>query len=206
MDTDDWPRVTGSDDSERPGILHTLGFLNKGPWLHSRYLRRGRLVDWICGRIAMGRPIPDSWWNEGSGHPPGHPQHDPKDYVAHSECIEYVDAFRKALAIHAPTVLGVQVEVIHRTLRYIGHIDQVWEWKGRIWVIDLKCGEPAGFHPLQLALYADAWTSQTGDPTPLRANLYLPSGKFIERNEAWHLVNARTEARAYWIKQEYSKE
>lgn len=191
-DHDDCPHTIGGGD--RDGILIPQG----SEWYLPKHQRRGRLVEYICGMAGMGKSIPDSWWSDHSGERDD-------DRVEHEECRPYLEAYLRVLAITGAKVVHAypQIEVRHPQLRYQGHIDQVWQWwQNREWVVDLKNGDPQPWHAFQLALYRDAYAETFNCALPPAANVYLPAGRIVERNDITDVIEARMLARAWWIRKE----
>ena len=187
------PRVTE--------ILEAQGVMKGSPWFEPRHRIRGTLVHDACAMIGAGTPIPPEWWQGHSGSPSL-----PSTHVEHEECREYVEAY-----IRWKDLSGWHMDAAEREVRYgdlyVGHIDQVGSFNKEpdTWIIDLKNGESERWHPLQLALYQLALDYERR-PFPLvhRANLYLPSGKFIERTNPRDLRAALILAQAEQAKLEYA--
>src|SRR3990167_9044696 len=56
---------------------------------------------------------------------------------------------------------------------YRGTLDRIVRMDAGLFVIDLKGGQAAPWHPYQTALYALAYQAEIGGPTQLRACVYL---------------------------------
>jgi len=189
-DESDWPRCTQ--------VLSDMGLTGQLP--DSKYLRRGALVDDACGWIALGKPMFEKWYALSSGNPDN-----PHDFVRHEECREYIEAYArwiKAAGWHPIGGFGdgIQRKVKSKILRVTGTVDDLG-WTdaepSRWLLIDRKNGAEEPWHRLQLGIYAYCLLEELGVYVK-RANLYLPSGKFIVRDnreeiedakilvEAWH--------------------
>lgn len=145
------PRVTGGPND--PGVLYDNGLIVGSEWYQTKHQRRGRLVHHAAHLIAKGFEIEDSWWGRHSGEGDA-------DRVDHEECRPYLEGVRNALAEQDIRVAQVELEVHNRHDRYLGHLDWLAEIQGKDeCIIDLKCGQPAKWHGIQLALYALALTS-----------------------------------------------
>jgi len=69
---------------------------------------------------------------------------------------------------------AIELPVEHEAMGYRGTLDRIMllAGLGRA-VVDLKTGQPAAWHSIQLALYAMAWAAQRGAATPRRMAIYL---------------------------------
>ena len=142
----EYPRVTQ--------ILSDLGIRSAGyEFMKPKHRRRGRLVHEACHILGKGMEIDEAWFLRSSGEG----EH---DQVAHSDCIPYIDGYRKFMRDNP--IRGffplprhrTEVEVISETERYVGHMDQVGVEDQ---ILDIKTGKSADWARLQTALYATAY-------------------------------------------------
>lgn len=84
----------------------------------------------------------------------------------------YLTSYRLWRDLQRPKIVAREMKVVHELLGYEGRLDGVYEFE-RVWIVDLKAGQPTDWHPYQTALYALAWQAQHGGATPCRAALYL---------------------------------
>ena len=88
--------------------------------------------------------------------------------------LPYVQAWRRFRKDSGFLPLKIECRVGHPVYRYAGTLDRIGEMPddGQ-WVLDIKTGSPADWHPLQTALYAVAAEYMDGDVTLKRAAVYL---------------------------------
>ena len=67
----------------------------------------------------------------------------------------YVDAYRAMRTTVGTDLVVQEIETsrYHETLGYAGTPDRVVRWRGRLGVLEIKCGVDAGWHAIQLASY-----------------------------------------------------
>lgn len=85
----------------------------------------------------------------------------------------YVWAWRAFKQQMAPTVLEIEKQVYHPVYRYAGTYDRLLLIKNARWIVDIKTGSPATWHPIQTALYAMPFDFEREKVRPLRASVYL---------------------------------
>jgi hypothetical protein len=161
------PRVTGGirlDGTIEEGILWTNGLITSSDWFLPKHQRRGRLVHAACHLIAQGQEIDEAWYGRGSGE-------GEDDRVEHGETLPYIQGCRNALAENDITDIECELEVRHRALKYVGHLDWKCICQSEYAIIDLKCGAAPPpnvphWHHIQTALYglalSDILWVQTG--------------------------------------------
>lgn len=79
-----------------------------------------------------------------------------------------------------------EIRKFHPLYRYAGTIDHLGMIGDRLFVVDVKSGEPDYWHAWQLAGYAMLFDLPAGSQRPLRANVYVrPDGsyRFVERKD-----------------------
>lgn len=81
----------------------------------------------------------------------------------------HLAGWRKFRAEAAPEILAVEEEVIHEQYGYRGRLDRRVKLTGVEGILDIKCGQPAAWHPIQLAGYALTFHRPLA-----RWGLYLP--------------------------------
>ncbi len=74
-------------------------------------------------------------------------------------------------------ILGIEIEVVHPVLDYIGHLDRLVAINGLRGVLDIKPPGKERWHALQLSAYQQAAGGGVQD-WPNRWNLYLAEGKY----------------------------
>lgn len=84
--------------------------------------------------------------------------------------VESWRAFRRQTGIE---IIGIESEVRHVPMMYVGHLDRLVMWNDKVHVLDIKTGSDQRWHAIQLAAYAMAWAHETGNPTPLRGSVQL---------------------------------
>jgi hypothetical protein len=188
MDDKGRPIRNSKGDIAYPGIIPEMVLFDSDrSFLLDKYLRRGRLVDACANIVAMGGTIDPEWFL-------GHSGEAEDDRVEHAEVLPYLDGVREFLAEHDFKLNHFQLEVTHKTLNYVGHLDWIGVNRNGVeYLIDIKCGKPPGRwkatspnsgipceNPLwvayhrQTACYAMAY----GQPYMKRAGLHLYDGKY----------------------------
>lgn len=171
-----------------------LQFGDKG--VHSRHLRRGRLVDYACNLVGQGLQVEGEWWKRASGSP------DPRlnDWIAHEDCRPYINSYTKALEETGGKLLHWAFEVVNPVVGYVGHCDQVWMLDGREASVELKCGKEEDWHALQSGAYLPGIIAKFRF-VPRRYNLYLTeeSYKLVRRDDPRDVKEFEALARAYHV-------
>ena len=183
-------------------MIYGLGLAQGSPFFLPKHRRRGRVTHIGCHLLAQGKEIRPEWWSEYNGNPA-----DKDDYFANEECRPHIEAYgewwkRSAKNLLMLSSVAIELEVVSKSLGYMGHIDQiVLNLNSDIpWIIDIKNGDEEPWHPWQLGLYKLALAEHYGIIAK-RANLYLPSGKFVERNDPRDLDAAKTIAKFWHLKE-----
>lgn len=98
-------------------------------------------------------------------------------------------AFERESGFSVRRVNGIwqsEIRKAHPIYQYAGTMDHLGDIKNRFFVLDVKSGDPADWHAVQLAGYAMLLDFPAGSPRPERANLYVrPDGsyRFVERRD-----------------------
>jgi hypothetical protein len=87
--------------------------------------------------------------------------------------LPYVQAWRKFRKDSGFKPVKIEWIVGHPVYRYAGKLDREGEMQNDNWILDIKTGGEADWHPLQTALYAVAAEYMDGDVTIKRAAVYL---------------------------------
>lgn len=135
--------------------IKVCGFIDRDGLTDPFFLDRGTAVHEECRKIAKRDPSAKTsfFFDLAAGH---------------------VQSFERWLALEKPEILEAEYEVTNEAMAYVGHLDLLCRLKGRLTIIDYKCGGEEIWHPRQTALYALALQSMNpGKPTPDRGGLYL---------------------------------
>lgn len=101
------------------------------------------------------------------------------------EVAPYLEQYKRYLSETGAVVHEAEIEVVHNTLQYVGHLDRILSFNDTTFIVDIKTGGPAEWHGVQTEAYRQALTANRY----VRAGLYLsPTGyKFKEhlRIEDW---------------------
>lgn len=85
-----------------------------------------------------------------------------------------LESFKRFWERERAELIACERPVWDDLLGYVGTFDLLIRWRGRLWVIDLKRGSYAPWHPTQLVAYALALSREIKEPVRV-ANLY-PTG------------------------------
>jgi hypothetical protein len=130
----------------------------------------------------------------------------------HEMVAPYLESWRRFRRETGIKIVATELEVRHDAMRYVGHLDRIVRWPARpeaLCVLDLKTGAPARWHAIQTALYALAYASKQGSPTPERGAVYLhDDGRAAtyrpHRSRRDYDVAKSVVTLAHWIRQEQS--
>lgn len=93
----------------------------------------------------------------------------------------YLMAYVRAMAMLNPTIVDVEVPMVHPTYRFGGRPDRIVEMNGKRGVLEIKSGGPERQHRIQTALQAILDSARCGMPAEALSRwcLYLKdTGKF----------------------------
>lgn len=158
-------------------LLKAAGKIN-GTWYTPEAAERGTAVHALCAAHALGSLSVEEY--EGPLRP-------------------YLLAYDAAVGILRPTVTHVELPLIHRGHGFGGRIDLGCVLFGAAGLVEIKTGQWAAWHGIQLALQAEALSQETGIPAMSlsRRGLYLrPDGKYRLHNFADSLVADFSAARS----------
>lgn len=143
--------------------IKVCGFIERDGLTDPFFLERGTAVHEECRLIARKDPAA-------------------KTSIFFDLVAGYVQSFERWLELEKPEILETEYEVRNEPMGYIGHLDLLCNRRGRLTILDYKCGADEIWHPRQTALYALAFCSMNKDrPTPERAALYLKKDGSLPR-------------------------
>ena len=97
----------------------------------------------------------------------------------------YLEQWRKFRAELQPVIVGIEEEVRHEGLRYVGHLDRRVVMAGREGILDIKSGAEQPWHRLQLSGYSHAVKCKGGLP-PRWAVYLTPEAYTLKRFDDDH--------------------